>query len=266
MSFRRFSVSLTCAALAAALTAACAPSTDLDDPVSGSALDPTFQARKDGAHRGGRPGKSARPSHRSRPPASASTSGGSASSSAVPAVEGSGDGSGDGGDASTAPTAPTTLRASLVDDAGDVSGLGSPAYVDLRGVTLERTGDRFRLVVETAATLPTKQEGDPTMNVVGFADTDLDGSIDYEVWATLSDSGWSPSSRSPGGARFGSASGVSISVSGSRLTMTFGAGILGGAERFQWSTGTEYGTYEQIASGTTAQDYGPDNGATRFPG
>lgn len=265
MQFRRLSASLTCAALAAAVTTACAPATDLDDPVSGSALDPTFQARKHGSDRGGRPGKPARPTHRPRPSAWATTEDGSTPPSASPmAVEAAEDGSSN--PAPSTPTAPGTLRASLADDAGDVSGLGSPAYVDLRGATLERTGDRFRLVVETADTLPTEQEGDPTMNVVGFADTDLDGSVDYEVWATLSDSGWSPSSRDPGSARFGSASGVSISVSGSRLTMAFGAGVLGGADRFQWSTGTEYGTYEQIASGTTAQDYGPDDGAVRFPG
>lgn len=265
MSFRRLAAALTGTLLAASLTTACAPSTDLDEPSSGSALDPTFEARGPGADRGGKAGKPARPTHRSRPSAAASSEAGSRTPSASPmAVEAAEDGS-SGADPTT-PAAPVTLRASLVDSAGDVSGLGSPAYVDLRGATLERTGDRFRLVVETADTLPTEQEGDPTMNVVGFADTDLDGSVDYEVWATLSDSGWSPSSRDPAGARFGSASGVSIAVSGSRLTMTFDAGVLGRPERFQWSTGTEYGTYEQIASGTTAQDYGPDNGATRFPG
>lgn len=265
MYFHRLSATLTCAVLAAALTTACAPSTDLDEPSSGSALDPTFAPRKPGEKRGGQQGKSTRPTNRSRPSAPASTADGPNSPSASPmAVEAAEDGS--SGPTPAAPTAPDTQSASLTDAPGDVSGLGSPAYVDLRGATLERTGDRFRLVVETADTLPTEQEGDPTMNVVGFADTDLDGSIDYEVWATLSDSGWSPSSRDPAGARFGSASGVSISVSGGRLTMTFSAGVLGGADRFQWSTGTEYGTYEQIASGTTAQDYGPDDGAVRFPG
>jgi len=266
MNFRRLSAALAGTLLATSATTACAPSTDLDEPSSGSALDPTFAPRKPGADRGGQQGKPTRPTNRSRPAAPASTADGPNSPSASPmAVEAAEDGS-SSGLTPAAPGAPDTQRAALTDGAGDVSGLGSPAYVDLRGATLERTGDRFRLVVETADTLPTEQEGDPTMNVVGFADTDLDGSIDYEVWATLSDSGWSPSSRDPAGARFGSASGVSISVSGSRLTMTFGAGVLGGADRFQWSTGTEYGTYEQIASGTTAQDYGPDDGAVRFPG
>lgn len=263
MNFRRLAAALAGALLAASLATACAPSTDLDEPSSGSALDPTFEAREPGADRGGRAGKPARPTHRSRPTARTSTEGGSQAPSASPMAVEAAEGASPSG---PTPDAPGTLRASLVDAAGDVSGLGSPAYVDLRGATLERTGDRFRLVVETAGTLPTEQEGDPTMNVVGFADTDLDGSVDYEVWATLSDAGWSPSSRDPGGARFGSASGVTVTVSGSRLTMTFDAGVLGGAERFQWSAATEYGTYEQIASGTTAQDYGPDQGATGFPG
>lgn len=262
MNLRRVSAACVAACAALAPATACAPSTGTDEPAGGSALRPSFEPgkadrrdRRDHGDRKPEPGRtrSAGAATPSAPPTSSSPS--------APSAPPTG-----GGGPSPSAAPERELSASLADPTGDVSGLGAPSYVDLTGAVLERTGDRFRLVVETAAALPTQQDGDRTMNVVGFADTDLDGSVDYEVWATLADTGWGTSSRNPEGARFGSDSGVEVSVSGSTLTMTFGAGILGDAASFQWSAATEHGTYEQVAAGTTAQDYGPDDGATAFPG
>ena len=55
-------------------------------------------------------------------------------------------------------------------------------------------------------------------------------------------------------------------MSGSTITLAFAASVIGGTPGFQWSVASEHGTLEQVASGTTAQDYGPDDGAARFPG
>lgn len=259
MNFRRVSAACVAACSALALATACAPSTGTDEPVGGSALRPSFEPEK--------ADRKDRRDHGSRKPEPDRTRSAGAATPSAPPTSSSPSPRSTGGAGPSPSAAPERgLSASLADPTGDVSGLGAPSYVDLTGAVLERTGDRFRLVVETAAALPTRQDGDRTMNVVGFADTDLDGSVDYEVWATLADTGWGTSSRNPEGARFGSDSGVEVSVSGSTLTMTFGAGILGDAQSFQWSAASEHGSYEQIASGTTAQDYGPDDGATAFPG
>ncbi|GAA2148490.1 hypothetical protein GCM10009844_26920 [Nocardioides koreensis] len=174
----------------------------------------------------------------------------------------------------TSPAAPTTSAtapapagsASTADSRGDVSGLGAPAYVDLTGATVTRAGDRFRVRIDVAAPMPSSQGDDRTMNVGCFVDTDGDGRVDYEMWASLSESGWGTSYRYPDGARFGGSSGVTVTVSGASLTLGFPAGHVGGATSFRWATGAEFGTLEQVASGTTAQDLAPDDGAADFPG
>lgn len=53
---------------------------------------------------------------------------------------------------------------------------------------------------------------------------------------------------------------------GSTLVIAFPLGHLRRAETFRWAAGAEWGTYEQIASGTTASDNAPDSGVARFPG
>ena len=173
----------------------------------------------------------------------------------------------------TSPATPTTSApalasagsAAITDSRGDVSGLGAPAYVDLTGATVSRAGDRFRVRIDVGAPLPSRKTDDRTMNVGCFVDTDGDGRIDYEMWANLSDSGWGTSYRYPDGARFGSSSGVTVTVSGATLTLGFPADHVGGASSFRWATGAEYGTLEQVGSGTTAQDLAPDRGAVEFP-
>lgn len=163
------------------------------------------------------------------------------------------------------PTPAPVESASVTDGTGDASGVGTPSYVDLTGATVTRDGDRFRVRVDVAAPLPARQSDDRTMNVGCFVDTDGDGQVDYELWADLSDSGWGTSYRYPDGARYGGSSGVTVTVSGATLTLGFPASHVGGASSFRWATGAEYGTLEQVGSGTTAQDLAPDRGAVDFP-
>lgn len=174
----------------------------------------------------------------------------SSAASAVPAPGGS-----------PSPSAPPTAETS--DRDGDVQGLGAPSFADLTGATLTADGG-YTLTVATAAGLPASS-ADKTMHVILFADVDGDGQIDYENWATLADNGWSGAWRYPDGAKFGSASGIHVTVSGSRLTMTFPADHVGNAEHFRWLVGAEYGSDAQMASGTQSSDYAPDNGSVDFP-
>lgn len=268
MRFRHPGASLLIAVLVGTMSA-CAPDA-ADVPQGGSQLDPSFRPQQQDADaRGGKGDRrkdrtetvpaGSRPSPTAGGGSDDSGSGGSGAGSPSPDAQPT--------SGATSPGGTPTARAALTDDRDDVSGLGgAPAYVDLTGATLTRDGDRYRLVVETDGNLPQEQDGDDTMNVVGFVDNDLDGTVDHEVWATLADNGWGSSSRHPDGARFGDDSGVRVTVSGSTITLTFAASVIGGTPRFQWSVASEHGTLEQVASGTTAQDYGPDDGAVRFPG
>ncbi len=164
---------------------------------------------------------------------------------------------------------PTTGRpsdvaaASVADRAGDAQGLGVPAYADLTGASLRRSDGRYDLRVSAVGDFPTGS--DAVMHVICFADTDGDGEIDYELWATLADDGWSGTWRHPDGAEFGSASGISVRPDGRELDLSFDASRLGGAQSFRWLVGAEHGTLEQQASGTMSKDYAPDRGAVRFP-
>ena len=119
--------------------------------------------------------------------------------------------------ASAAPAATRTLTASLSDPSGDVQGslTGAPEHVDVTGATLTRGADAFTLRVSFAGAVPAS-DTDKTENVASFYDLDGDGQIDYEVWATLADNGWSGSYVSPDGARFGADSGVAARPDGRR--------------------------------------------------
>lgn len=172
------------------------------------------------------------------------------------------------GAAPASPAGPAgTGTASVQDRAGDVAGgFGAPSYVDLTGARLEADGGSYVLRVAVAGGLPRRQPASgKTMNVASFFDVDGDGSIDYEVWATLADDGWDGSYRYPDGARFGDDSGVSARPVGHRLVVRFPRSLLGPARSFQWAVGSEWGSYEQVSTGTTASDHAPDNGAAGFP-
>ena len=170
--------------------------------------------------------------------------------------------------ASASPAAgPQALSASVTDPSGDVQGslTKAPAYVDLAGANLTRR-DTFELRISFAGAVPARDDGDRIVNVASFYDLDGDGQVDYEVWASLSDTGWSGSYRTPSGARFGSDSGVAARPDGRDLVLTFPLGHLKRASAFRWSVGAEWGTYEQVAAGATAHDTAPDQGVVAFPG
>ena len=225
-------------------------------PVGAPGLSPSMgpETTKPGAKRKERRQDKRRKRHRQTPSPSPAQAPGS-----VAPGRSSGDAGGGGGGGATAPTA--TVR----DARGDVAG-SAPGYVDLTGATLRRDGNRFRLAVTSAAGLPSRSTGDTTMNVVTFFDLDGDGQVDYEVWATLSDNGWSSSYRTPRGGKFGSRSGVDVSASANVLTLGFPVSHLEGDRAFRWTVGSEHGSFGQVAAGATAKDYAPDQGAVRFPG
>lgn len=164
------------------------------------------------------------------------------------------------------PPAPAMLSASLTDPAGDVQGspTKAPDHVDVVGATLTRGTDQFTLRVSFAGAVPAS-DADKTENVASFYDLDGDGQIDYEVWATLADNGWSGSYVTPRGSRFGADSGVAAHPDGRTLVLTFPLSHLERASAFRWSVGAEWGSYEQLASGTTAKDNAPDSGVVAFP-
>ena len=163
------------------------------------------------------------------------------------------------------PSAP--LRAAVSDPTGDVRGTltGAPAYADLTGAALTRA-DSFEVRMSFAGAVPQRQTDDRIVQVATFYDLDGDGETDYEVWASLADNGWGTSYRTPDGARFGEDSGARAAPEGDDLVITFPLTHLQRAEKMAWAVGAQWGTLEQVASGTTSKDNAPDGGWARFPG
>lgn len=168
--------------------------------------------------------------------------------------------------ATAEPATTPVLSASVSDPSGDVQGslTGAPDQVDVTGATLTRGTHAFTLQVSFAGSVPAS-DPDKTENVASFYDLDGDGQIDYEVWATLADNGWSGSYVTPDGSRFGADSGVTARPAGRDLVVTFPLAHLRGARAFRWSVGAEWGSYEQLAAGATAKDNAPDAGVVAFP-
>lgn len=105
------------------------------------------------------------------------------------------------------------------------------------------------------------------MNVASFFDVDGDGVIDYEIWANLADTGWSPAyfDNTGAGGKFGQGSGVEVEVAGGELVMRFPLSHLANSRGFRWSLASEWGRYEVISSPAAARDDAPDNdGFVRF--
>jgi hypothetical protein len=174
----------------------------------------------------------------------------------------------EGSTTAAAEPAPHVLRASLTDPSGDVKGslTGAPGYVDITGATVTRNNGGFELALDVAGAVPARQtDPDRTMNAASFYDLDGDGTIDYEIWATLADNGWSGSYRTPSGASYNDDSGVTATPRGHTLLIRFSLGHLDRATRFRWAVGAEWGTYTQIAAGTTAEDNAPGQGVVAFP-
>lgn len=183
-----------------------------------------------------------------------------------PASDDDGTATGDA-DAPTArpkPSGPTS--ASVSDPTGDVRGTltGAPPHADLTGASLTR-GDAFEVRVSFAGAVPQRQTDDRIVQVATFYDLDGDGETDYEVWASLADSGWGTSYRTPDGARFGEDSGAQARPEGNDLVITFPLTHLRRADSLAWAVGAQWGTLEQVASGTTSKDNAPDGGWASFP-
>ena len=263
----RLAALLLVAVLASATLGGCAVGASPAPSGAGSGLHPHLGPEHRGHHRATSPHQRGR--HQPGPTSSrrhhGATSGGRASQhhAPAPAASTSAAPSPATSHASASPgTAPATVR---VDDAtGDVDGVAPPSFADLTRTALTRTAAGYQLEVEAGGALPASSS-DHTMHVIGFVDTDGDGQIDYELWATLADNGWNPAWRTPDGAFFGSAAGIRISVEGTRLTMSFAADRVGGAHSFRWLVGAEYGTDAQLASGTQTSDYAPDRGGASSP-
>lgn len=256
-------LSLTCAA--ALVLTGCGE--DAPEPdTTGSQLAPEFQKDKPQKTKGKKAGEKKAGKAKPAPEAPAATT--TPDSEADPGGDAGGDSNaGEPAPAQTRRPAPIKPTASLTDPAGDVrSTLGAPSYVDVVGADLVRADGRFTLKVALNGAPPGALSGGKTMNLASFVDVDGDGRIDYEMWGNLADSGWSGSYRHPDGAKFGRTSGVDVHASGRAVVISFPASHVGGADSFRWSVAAEYGSYEQVASGTTATDYAPNSGAVAFPG
>jgi len=206
-------------------------------------------------------GKGKRNGTRARPAAAETDEGTSGDSTDGNA----GSGSGDAPAARPKPAGP--LRASVSDPTGDVRGTltGAPPYADLTGAALTR-GDVFQVRVSFAGAVPQRQSDDRIVQVATFYDLDGDGETDYEVWASLADNGWGTSYRTPNGARYGDNSGASARPDGNDLVLTFPLAHLERTDSLAWAVGAQWGTLEQVASGTTSKDNAPDGGWATFPG
>jgi hypothetical protein len=170
-----------------------------------------------------------------------------------------------GDDSPAAQPKPSGARAAVPDPTGDVRGAltGAPPYADLTGAALTR-GDDFEVRVSFAGAVPQRQTDDRIVQVATFYDLDGDGETDYEVWASLADNGWGTSYRTPDGARYGDDSGARARPDGNDLVITFPLTHLERAETTAWAVGAQWGTLEQVASGTTSRDNAPDGGWARL--
>jgi hypothetical protein len=137
-----------------------------------------------------------------------------------------------------------------------------PAWADLAGATLTRTGDQFELRVQLAGgAAPQKTDSDHTMNVASFYDVDDDGNVDYEVWANVADSGWGGSwfDDRNGVSKYGNDAGATWTPDGDAIVMRFDAAHVGNATHFRWSVASEWGRYETLNGPGSVKDDAPDN-------
>ena len=106
------------------------------------------------------------------------------------------------------------------------------------------------------------------MNVASFYDLDGDGTIDYEVWANLNDTGWAGSylDDKTRVASYNEESQVIVTVDGSDVVLRFPLAHLRGATTLRWSTASEWGRYETLSTDLAARDDAPDDDApASFP-
>jgi len=172
----------------------------------------------------------------------------------------------------TAPATQNPTFATITDPVGvrTFSADPPPPWADLAGATLSRLNDGYELRVQLGGgQAPTSTDSNHTMNIASFYDVDGDGTVDYEVWANLADTGWGTSyfDDKHGRSAFKGDSGVAVSVDGGFLVLTFPLDHLAGADSFRWSLASEWGSYAVIGSDLAARDDAPDNDQpATFPG
>lgn len=173
---------------------------------------------------------------------------------------------GSSGDGDGSSTGSAVTSASVTDTAGDASGVGTPAWADLVGGSLRRDDSGWTVVLDLAGAVPETTSDDRVLDLTLWVDRDGDGAIDDEVLAQLGSEGWTTAYRDPDGARYGSASGVSVTAEGATVTLAFPATHLGGSRSLRWVVGAEHGSLAAMTAGTASQDTAPDAGAAAFPG
>ena len=162
-----------------------------------------------------------------------------------------------------APTdAPTS--ATISDPVGDrtFSADSPPPWADLAGATLSRSSAGYELRVHLGGgQAPTNTDANHTMNVASFYDVDGDGTVDFEVWANLADTGWATSyfDDNTGRSAFKNDSGVAVRVEGDSLVLDFPLDHLGDATTFRWSLASEWGSYAVLGTDLAARDDAPDD-------
>jgi len=200
----------------------------------------------------------------------AAVEGGPASSSPTTAAAGEGSAETTTTVAGAAPEATAPREIVQFDDPlGDVvGGLDDdpPRWADLAGVSLERQGNAYRLVVRLGDAAPESAPGAATMNVATFFDVDGDGGIDHELWVNLGPDGWGPTWWTGDRAHPGEASNVTVAVEGDELRLLFPDVMLDQPDRFRFSLASEYGDLEVIGSSYAHRDDAPDGDqAVSFP-
>jgi hypothetical protein len=164
-----------------------------------------------------------------------------------------------------APDAPTTGTSAVTDPRGDTTKtlLGSaPAWADLVGGRVTRTGAGDVTITIELAVPPSPPQRGTTMNVAAFHDLTGDGLVDLEVWANWSDAGWYPSWRDnrEGRAAYGADTGIAVRAHRATLELVVPAERFGEDDRWRWSLGLEWGRYGSLGSAAAAHDLAPDEG------
>lgn len=155
-----------------------------------------------------------------------------------------------------------------MDGTGDLQGVGrssAPAHADLRSLALEVAGDTATITIGFAGPAPEQGEGDDILNVATYHDVTGDGSVDYEIWASLTADGWGTSwyDVRNGTARFAADDDVDVDVVDGAVVLTFPPGHLGGARSGRWLASSEWGSVATISSGTSTTDDAPDDRSGR---
>lgn len=185
-------------------------------------------------------------------------------------------------DAPARPGAPRTTPPAPQDDAltGTITDAGAdvragtplqdpPDSVDLRQLVLLRGAAGYEVRVEMAAPVPERREGERITNVATFYDVDGDGELDYQVYATSTPDGWGSAyfDHVRGETAYADDDEVDVTVEDGFVVMRFPLGHLGDATGLQWSAATQWGTFEELQTGTEARDRAPDDGrGVRWPG